>query len=401
MSPVRDPDDRKLRRMVKSVEITLREKREGKSPSAGKRGRGKAPRSRESVEQDVADEAEWDALPTREKHGRRRGDRTRREGDRRVAGAAPEADPPTPEPESEPRERGVVVTLHRGPCDVELADGRRVPAHLPKALARDHRSRLAVGDEVELRSLPKNEWRLERRLERRTELSRPDPSDPQRDRVLVANLDAAVVVASIAEPPFSPGLVDRFLVALEAASIPAALALNKVDLASEEAALDAAADYVELGLPVFACSSKRGSGLDPLRDWIRGRRVAFVGHSGVGKSSLLNTLAGRDLAAIGDVSARDGKGRHTTSRSTIHRLADGTGIVDTPGVREFGLWKMEPAELAAYFPEFAGPALGCRFNDCGHSHEPGCAVREAVERGEIPASRHAAYLRILESLDGD
>jgi len=388
--------------MEKSVEIARREKREGGPPAGKKKGRRAGGTGREAVDPAADDEATWDALPTREKHGRRRGERLRRHLERRAGEASAsedEADEDTAD--GTPQERAVVVVLHRGPCEVELADGTRRFAHLPKALARDHRSRLAVGDEVDLSALPNGEWRVERRLDRRSELSRPDPFDARRSRVLVANLDAAVVVASMASPPFSPGLVDRFLVALQAASIPAALALNKVDLASEGEALDAAAAYVELDLPVFPCSSKSGLGLDPLRDWIAGRRVVFVGHSGVGKSSLLNALAGHDLAAVGDVSERHGKGRHTTSRSTIHRLPGGTGIVDTPGVREFGLWKMDPAELAAYFPEFAELAHGCRFADCGHTHEPDCAVRDAAERGEVSAARYGAYLRILESLDAD
>jgi len=197
-----------------------------------------------------------------------------------------------------------------------------------------------------------------------------------------------------------PGLIDRFLVALAWGRVPAAIAVNKADLVDglreSDAELAQLAPYRALGAPVVLCSARTGEGLVELAALVAGKLVAFVGHSGVGKSSLLNALAPGAAAAVGEISEGVRRGRHTTASARIYALPGGARVVDTPGIREFGLWRMTAGELARYFGEFAALAPDCRFADCTHVHEPRCAVRAAAGRGELP--RYATYLRMLASL---
>lgn len=231
-------------------------------------------------------------------------------------------------------------------------------------------------------------------------LSRPDPQDPRRELVIATGLDLAVLVVSQHTPPLRRGLIDRFLVAVGRGGIAPLLCINKIDLSSDEdrRQLDRElTPYADVGVPQVRCSAHTGEGLDALRTAVRGTTCAFVGHSGVGKSSLLNALDPTGARRTGDVRASDGRGRHTTTRSSVTALDDGTRIVDTPGVRSFGLWDMDRASLRWYFPEFEH--AGCRFADCAHVHEPGCGVRSGVESGAIAPARFASYLRMYESLD--
>jgi len=398
VSPERDRDwmSRQLRRYSRDLAEKERQ------PPARKGRRQEAGRARDLDLRGVEwSDDEIEALPLREKHGRRRSAIVGRHVERLVAPAPSPADAV-----AATELTATVVATSRGPCEVELPSGEVLPAHLPKALARDDRGVLAVGDRVVVAPRPAGELAVTRRLARSSRLSRPDPFHPHRERVLVANLDLGIVVASLRQPPLSTGLVDRFLVALAHGRIAAAIVVNKTDLAAAESGVLEAAEtqlapYRELDVPLVLCSAREGSGIATLRSLIAGATVAFLGHSGVGKSSLLNALVGGSAAVVGEVSERRGRGRHTTTRARIYRLPDGTRIVDTPGVREFGLWKLTPSELSAYFDEFAPFAVDCRFADCSHVHEPGCAVRAAAEQGAVTAERFATYLRILASFERD
>lgn len=270
-------------------------------------------------------------------------------------------------------------------------------ATLSGELARAQRALLAVGDEVLIDGEP-GELRVVRVLPRRGVLSRPDPHNPHLERIIVSNVDVVVVVAAARNPPLRAGLLDRYLVIIERGGVSPVLCVNKVDLLDEagRAQLDEVlAPYEALGLPVFRVSVKQGEGLEPLSALLRGKTAALVGHSGVGKSSLVNALfPGVDLE-IGDVNAWHGKGRHTTTASSLIDLGDGTRLIDTPGVRSLGLGQLEQRELRWYFPEFTPHEPGCAYRDCTHDHEPRCAVLDAAAVGQISARRLESYHRLL------
>jgi ribosome biogenesis GTPase / thiamine phosphate phosphatase len=221
---------------------------------------------------------------------------------------------------------------------------------------------------------------------RRTVLSRTDPGNPHRRLVIAANIELLVIVATLVEPAFRPGLVDRYLIAAGREGIRPLLCLNKSDLGGDYAAADVFA------IPKLRCSAATGEGLADLRELIGGNTAVLVGHSGVGKSSLLNALMGVVHAATGEVAAATGKGRHTTTGSRVYVLPNGGRIIDTPGIREFGLGDIDVQELAAAFPEF--DASRCRFSDCLHGGEPGCAVMGAA------GARYEAWLRMRRRSGG-
>lgn len=235
---------------------------------------------------------------------------------------------------------------------------------------------------------------------RRTKLSR-HAGDHSRvaEQVLAANVDVLLVVAAAAQPPFRPGLVDRYLIAAQVGGVSPVLCINKMDLVAappEEIAL-----YHDLGIEVFLTSCETGGGLDALRARLAGATTVLSGHSGVGKSSLLNALDPELEILTQSVSQSTDKGRHTTSAARLYTLRDGIRIIDTPGIRALGLWDVSALELAYYFPEIAEHAAACKFRNCTHTHEPGCAVLAAVASGDIAAARLASYFRIRASMESD
>jgi ribosome biogenesis GTPase len=308
-----------------------------------------------------------------------------------------------------PRRQGLVVGIGSKICDV-LDEGEVLRCAVPREMAANQRSQLAVGDEVLFSGRLHGSPMVREVLPRRTQLSRPDPLNPQQERVLAANVDLVVAVVSVVQPPLKPGLVDRILLAVGHGGAEAMVFVNKVDLL-EAADYDTAhleraeVERLELlrshGVRVVLGSAESGRGVAELRGLTRGKTTVFVGHSGVGKSSLMNVLHPDLDLATGEVRERDGLGRHTTSQSSVHLLGEGTRLIDTPGIRQFGIWNMNPRQLAALFPEFRCDTLVCRFSDCTHVHEPGCAVRVAVETGVIQEFRYQVYRGILDSLDGD
>jgi ribosome biogenesis GTPase len=294
---------------------------------------------------------------------------------------------------------GTVIAI--GPRSAEvILDGRSLTCILTKELAEKQQTEIAVGDEVEVNRRGEDAAIIERVRPRRTKLSRPDPGKSAHERVVVANVDVVVVVVSVVSPPLHPRLIDRYLIAIRRGGAEAVICVNKTDLLAPddlERELEVLRPYESLGVPVVRCSAAEHVGGDELRAVLAGKVSAFVGHSGVGKSSLLNSLKPDLGLDVGSVSHGYGRGTHTTTRSTMWDLGDDTRIIDTPGVRSFGMWKITAAELPWYFPEFA--AVGrCKFRDCGHTHEPQCAVKDGIETGAITQERYETYLRILESL---
>jgi len=284
----------------------------------------------------------------------------------------------------------VVINVTSARCRV-FRDGREFDCIVPPEIAARQKSALAVGDRV---LLDDTSTRLAAILPRRTVLSRPDPLNPHLQRLIAANIDVVANVVSMKAPPLRPRLIDRFLIAIQRGGAAPLVVVNKIDLDRD---LTPLRDYEELGIPVVACSTKTGEGLDELRAAVSGKTSALVGHSGVGKSSILNALDERLRIATGDLHRR-GTGRHTTTSSTLHDLGGGTLIIDTPGIRELGLWDLTPRALRESFPDFDEAAELCRFNDCTHLHEPACEVKQRVARGELSRARYDTYVRLTEDL---
>jgi len=303
--------------------------------------------------------------------------------------------------EALPEAEGMVISVSRGWCRVAPAEGPPVDCELTPRLAQIQQSAIAAGDVV--RYAPGEPPRVHHVMPRRTRLSRPDPHRADIERVLVANVDAALIaLAARPNAPLRTGLLDRVIVAAEAGGVTPVVCVNKVDLLepSESArdALEAQLEpYRQLGLSIWVGSATTGEDLDALRALIGEKLCVLIGKSGVGKSSLINALGGLHLETAA-VRARDMKGRHTTTQATLHVLPGGARLVDTPGVRAFGLWKLGRRELSFYFPELAALAGDCEYRDCSHTHEPLCAVRDAVEAGSLPRARYESYRRVLKSL---
>ena len=219
-------------------------------------------------------------------------------------------------------------------------------------------------------------------------------------QIIAANLDQAVLVATLTNPETSTTFIDRFLATAEAYQVPAVLAFNKIDLLDTDewrSRLDELRTmYESIGYPVITMSAATGEGADALRAQLAGKMSLLSGNSGVGKSSIINLLVPDAHVRVGDVSHTHHKGMHTTTFSELLDLPDGGAIIDTPGVKAFGTIDFERAEVAHYFPEIFRISDDCRFNNCTHTHEPGCAVLEAVEQGKIAPSRFTSYLSILE-----
>jgi ribosome biogenesis GTPase len=220
-------------------------------------------------------------------------------------------------------------------------------------------------------------------------------------QVLYANVDRLVIVGSVDRPPLRPGLFDRFLVAAEREGIAALLVVNKTDLGVTDSVREFERVYREVGYPVVLCCAGTGAGLGDLEDALGGATLnVFAGHSGVGKSTLLNRLYPGFEQTTGEVS-RVGRGRHVTTQTLLLQVEPGRYVADTPGVRAFALHDLLPEELGFYFRELVTYIPACRFKGCTHTHEPACAVKDAVERGEVAGLRYQSYRRILESLGGE
>lgn len=285
-----------------------------------------------------------------------------------------------------------------------LADGMEYRCKLTgKARRRDVETLYpVVGDLVEFEETGPGEGSVTAILPRTSTFSRraAGPRGAWREQVLAANIDQVLVVFAAAEPAANPRALDRFLVVAEFNELDALVIANKVDLTGVDAARAVFGVYERIDYPVWYASAREGRGLEGLREALAGRISLVAGPSGVGKSSLLNTLVpGLDLKT-GEISQSLNKGRHTTVVGTLLELGDGGFVADTPGLREIGPWEVPAEDLDFCFREFRPFLGGCRYVDCLHEKEAGCAVRAAAERGEIEAGRYDSYLRILGDLRG-
>jgi ribosome biogenesis GTPase len=262
---------------------------------------------------------------------------------------------------------------------------------LLKTLATDQRHVVAAGDVVWFRPEGQSEGIIERVEPRRGVVSR---TSRNRQHVLVANVDQLIIVTSAAEPRLKPNLIDRLLVTAERGGIRPVICINKIDLVAAADLMPLVGVYAQLGYDVLLASATTGQGIDRLRDYLTGEESVVTGQSGVGKSSLLNTLEPGLHLRVQTVSGETQKGRHTTTTAELIPLSFGGYVVDTPGVRQFQLWDVIPEEVAGFFRDLRPYVSRCRFPDCTHTHEDDCAVKDAVADGWIDARRYESYVQI-------
>jgi ribosome biogenesis GTPase len=291
-----------------------------------------------------------------------------------------------PASEGPGRSRGIVVEVSSGLCRVNLSDRDLICEQRGSlsAEATGFTNVVAVGDEVMIQVDGTGWGIVEEVLPRRSVLARPDVYYSHLQQVIGVSHDQQVIVASWRNPAFWLELVDRYPIAAERNKVTPLICINKLDLAECRAVL---APYQALCYQVILASALNGQGIDQLCKVLQGRITALAGLSGVGKSSLLTAVQPDLQLRTGLVSEASGEGRHTTPQVTMLPLARGGFVVDTPGIREFGLHGLAKKELIHFYPDLAAPAANCRFTDCSHRHEPGCAVKEAVTAGTLPAIR--------------
>ena len=239
-------------------------------------------------------------------------------------------------------------------------------------------------------------------VDRTNYINRQSPRAKHQHHIVAANVDQSVLIATLKEPRTSQGFIDRFLVACEAYHVPAIVLFNKSDLyRKKEMAIfeEWKQIYEDVGYKVLLCSTKNETGLEDLHEILKNKVSLFSGHSGVGKSTLINyLLPGRNLKTQ-DVSGWSGKGQHTTTFAEMYDLPNGGSIIDTPGMREFGLVDISKQELSHYYPEMRIRIQECQFNNCLHIEEPGCAIKKALNEGQIHVERYVSYVNILGSIE--
>jgi ribosome biogenesis GTPase len=308
---------------------------------------------------------------------------------------------------------GRVLRVHGLYSMVEAEDGRLFRCavrRLLRTLATDERNIVTTGDRVWLRPAtpgvrsqdgptaaaneiaeltPVLEGFIERVEPRHGIVTR---ASRQREHVLVANVDQVLIVVSLVEPELKPHLIDRYLASAEQGGVRPVVCLNKADLVEPAGYQPLVGLYSQLGIPTLLTSAVSGLGIAALRQQLRGRQTVLTGQSGVGKSSLLNAVEPGLGLRVREVSEATQKGKHTTTTAELIRLEIGGWVVDTPGIRQFELWQTRPEEVEGFFPEFRPLVPLCGFPDCTHTHEDKCAVKRAVERRQISASRYHSYI---------
>jgi ribosome biogenesis GTPase len=292
---------------------------------------------------------------------------------------------------------GRVIRVHGLESIVELSDGsllRCAVRRVLKNLSTTQRHVVVTGDSVRVEQHGVNQGWIVRIEPRGSELCR---TSKNRRHVIASNIDQIMVVTSAAEPSIKPNLIDRILATAEQNGIEAGICINKCDLIAPEKLQPLIGSYAQMGYRVFMLSASEGWGIEPLNDWIRDKSSAVIGQSGVGKSSLLNCLIPGLSQRVQAVSNENQKGKHTTTTAEWFRIDAQTSIIDTPGVRQFQLWDIVPAELTGLFRDLRPFASQCRYPDCSHHHEDTCAVKDAVADGRLDPRRYDSYLQILDA----
>lgn len=302
--------------------------------------------------------------------------------------------------------QGLVIKSTGSWYIVQANDGNRYPCRIVgKFRTKDIKTTnpVAVGDRVNFDLEPDGENGLINGLKpRKNYIIRKSINLSRQAQIIAANLDQAFLIVTLAAPRTSLGFIDRFLVTSEAYSIPAALVFNKIDLfdaSAHEVLAEIREIYEKIGYPCYEVSATAGNNIEQLQQLLANKITLLSGHSGVGKSSLINALLPDHSIKTGEISGWSSKGQHTTTFAEMHELPQGGYLIDTPGIRELGVIDIEKEELGHFFREIFQYSDKCRFNNCKHVEEPGCAVVQAVETGDIAISRYESYLSIYHGND--
>lgn len=307
--------------------------------------------------------------------------------------------------------RGVVIQAQAGIYFVKTTDGQIVECVLRKKLKREfmtddnkflYTDPVAVGDEVEITIAEGEKGAIDEIMPRRTKISRMAAGPVPVEQVIVANADQMLIMMSAKLPPFKPRLLDRLLIVAEAGELEPIIIINKMDLLKEKDKLilyEQVKVYQDIGYGVLYISALNNEGTDQVIEVMKGKMSAIIGHSGTGKTTLIKAIQPDLDLRTDEVSLKTQRGKHTTTNVRLYDLDFGGSIVDTPGIREVGLWDVWKTELDLYFREFQ-PYIGkCRFSDCSHLTEPGCLVIDAFEKGIIHKSRYDSYIKLRTTSD--
>jgi ribosome biogenesis GTPase / thiamine phosphate phosphatase len=262
---------------------------------------------------------------------------------------------------------------------------------------------IAVGDVVDFELENENEQTvtITKIHDRKNHINRQSPRIKSQQHIVAANIDQSLLIATLREPRTSQGFIDRFLVACEMYHVPAVILFNKIDLYKEKDQVkfeQLREVYEKIGYKVIGISLRNDKNIESIMDVLKDKITLISGHSGVGKSTFINAVIPNAQIKTQDVSGWSGKGQHTTTFAEMYELPIGGNIIDTPGMKEFGLVNLERQELSGYFPEMKERLKDCQFNNCLHINEPGCAIKQAVIDGEIDEDRYVSYVNILESI---
>ena len=285
-----------------------------------------------------------------------------------------------------------------------LVDGKIIAARLKGKFKLDQfdtTNPIAVGDDVIIEATERHEYVIQEILERHNYIIRQSPRNKHQRHIIASNIDLALLIVTISQPRTSLGFIDRFIAAAASFHIPVKIIINKIDLIKEkemEQLEYMQIVYNRLGYDVICSSTITNEGIELIRAALANKTTLIAGHSGVGKSTLLNVLQPELNLKTGKISEKWGKGMHTTTFATMFQLFENTFIIDTPGIKEFMMLQVEPEEVSGYFIDIKQFATNCQFNNCLHQNEPNCAVKDAVENKQIAATRYENYLHIIENI---